>query len=86
MQDDISPYFCIKLVCQWDTHNDHLCGCVCLCVSRYSIDRRTDMDRVFNVHSGNGSVFTLKSLDREENAWHNISIVATEFSKQLGTF
>ncbi|XP_046879343.1 cadherin-6-like isoform X1 [Hypomesus transpacificus] len=47
---------------------------------RYSIDRRTDMDRVFNVHSGNGSVFTLKSLDREENAWHNISIVATEFN------
>ncbi|XP_045907858.1 cadherin-9-like [Micropterus dolomieu] len=47
---------------------------------RYSIDRRTDMDRLFNVHPGNGSVFLLKSLDREESAWHNISIIATEFN------
>ncbi|XP_070775534.1 cadherin-6-like isoform X1 [Enoplosus armatus] len=47
---------------------------------KYSIDRRTDMDRLFNVHPGNGSVFLLKSLDREETAWHNISIIATEFS------
>ncbi|XP_049912279.1 cadherin-6-like [Epinephelus moara] len=47
---------------------------------RYSIDRRTDMDRVFNVHSGNGSVFILRELDREENAWHNISVIATEFN------
>ncbi|KAM6977296.1 cadherin-10-like [Aplochiton taeniatus] len=47
---------------------------------RYSIDRRTDMDRVFNVHAGNGSVFVLRELDREENAWHNISIIATEFN------
>lgn len=48
---------------------------------RYSIDRRTDMDHLFNVHPGNGSVFLLKSLDREETAWHNISIIATELRK-----
>uniref|UniRef100_A0A3B5MLU3 Cadherin 6 n=1 Tax=Xiphophorus couchianus TaxID=32473 RepID=A0A3B5MLU3_9TELE len=47
---------------------------------RYTIDRRTDMDRVFNVHAGNGSVFILRELDREGNAWHNISIIATEFN------
>ncbi|KAM4597529.1 cadherin-6-like [Polymixia lowei] len=47
---------------------------------RYSIDRRTDMDRLFNVHAGNGSVFVLRDLDREESAWHNISITATEFN------
>ncbi|KAM3836170.1 cadherin-6-like, partial [Diretmus argenteus] len=47
---------------------------------RYSIDRRTDMDRLFNIHAGNGSVFLLKSLDREESAWHNISVTATEFN------
>ncbi|XP_043961172.1 cadherin-6 isoform X2 [Gambusia affinis] len=47
---------------------------------RYTIDRRTDMDRVFNIHAGNGSVFILRELDREENAWHNISIIATEFN------
>lgn len=45
---------------------------------KYSIDRRTDMDRLFNVHPGNGSVFLLKGLDREEAAWHNISVIATE--------
>lgn len=53
--------------------------CVPLC--RYTIDRRTDMDRVFNIYAGNGSVYTLRELDREENAWHNISVIATEFSE-----
>lgn len=48
---------------------------------RYTIDRRTDMDRVFNIHAGNGSVYILRELDREENAWHNISVIATEFSE-----
>ncbi|XP_033975749.1 cadherin-6-like [Trematomus bernacchii] len=47
---------------------------------KYSIDRRTDMDRLFNVHPGNGSVFLLRTLDREESAWHNISVTATEFN------
>uniref|UniRef100_A0A1A7YFY1 Cadherin-10 n=1 Tax=Iconisemion striatum TaxID=60296 RepID=A0A1A7YFY1_9TELE len=47
---------------------------------RYTIDRRTDMDRIFNIHAGNGSVFTLRDLDREESAWHNISVIATEFN------
>ncbi|CAJ1087330.1 cadherin-6-like isoform X1 [Xyrichtys novacula] len=47
---------------------------------KYSIDRRTDMDRLFNIHPGNGSIFLLQSLDREESAWHNISVIATEFN------
>ncbi|KAM9416468.1 cadherin-6-like [Salvelinus alpinus] len=47
---------------------------------RYSIDRRTDMDRVLNVHPGNGSVFMLRTLDREDIAWHNVSVIATEFN------
>ncbi|XP_008292891.1 cadherin-6-like [Stegastes partitus] len=47
---------------------------------KYSIDRRTDMDRLFNVHPGNGSVFLLKTLDREETAWHNITVIATEYN------
>uniref|UniRef100_H3D3P6 Cadherin domain-containing protein n=1 Tax=Tetraodon nigroviridis TaxID=99883 RepID=H3D3P6_TETNG len=47
---------------------------------RYTIDWRTDMDRVFNVHAGNGSVYVLRQLDREDNAWHNISVMATEFN------
>ncbi|MEQ2160804.1 hypothetical protein GOODEAATRI_003136 [Goodea atripinnis] len=51
----------------------------------YTIDRRTDMDRVFNIHAGNGSVFIFRELDREENAWHNISVIATEFNNPRQT-
>ncbi|XP_051267436.1 cadherin-6 isoform X1 [Dicentrarchus labrax] len=54
-------------------------------IVKYSIDRRTDMDRLFNVYPGNGSVFLLRSLDREESAWHNISIIATEFNNPRQT-
>jgi len=49
--------------------------------ARYSIDRHTDMDRIFSIHSENGSIFTLKPLDRESSSWHNISITATEISE-----
>uniref|UniRef100_A0A3P9J7C5 Cadherin-12 n=1 Tax=Oryzias latipes TaxID=8090 RepID=A0A3P9J7C5_ORYLA len=48
-------------------------------VITYSIDRRTDMDHVFGIHPGNGSVFLLKHLDREQKAWHNFSVIAKEF-------
>ncbi|XP_069766658.1 cadherin-6-like isoform X1 [Narcine bancroftii] len=44
----------------------------------YSIDRHSDLDRYFNINSANGSIITLKPLDREESAWHNITIIATE--------
>ncbi|KAL4631033.1 cadherin-6-like [Arapaima gigas] len=47
---------------------------------RYSVDRRTEMHWLFNVHAGNGSIFTLEPLDREEHYWHNISVMATEFN------
>lgn len=50
-------------------------------ISRYTIDRHTDVDRIFNVHAGNGSIFLQKPLDREDLAWHNISVIAAEFSK-----
>ncbi|XP_035286960.1 cadherin-10-like [Anguilla anguilla] len=46
---------------------------------RYLIDRRSDLDRMFNVHPVNGSIFTLRPLDREGSAWHNISVIATQF-------
>ncbi|MBN3271479.1 CAD10 protein, partial [Polyodon spathula] len=53
---------------------------------RYSIDRLTDLDRMFNIHSGNGSIITFKHLDRESFPWHNITVTATEISnpKQVG--
>uniref|UniRef100_A0A8C9QD22 Cadherin 9 n=1 Tax=Spermophilus dauricus TaxID=99837 RepID=A0A8C9QD22_SPEDA len=47
---------------------------------KYSVDRNTDMDRIFSIHSENGSIFTLKPLDRESSPWHNITITATEIN------
>ncbi|XP_018429578.1 PREDICTED: cadherin-6-like isoform X3 [Nanorana parkeri] len=47
---------------------------------KYSVDRHTDMDRIFNIDSGNGSIFTSKALDRELVLWHNITVIATEIS------
>ncbi|XP_060705902.1 cadherin-6-like [Hemiscyllium ocellatum] len=44
----------------------------------YSIDRHTDLDRYFNINSANGSIVTLKPLDREEMPWHNITVIAIE--------
>lgn len=52
-------------------------------IPRYTIDRHTDVDRVFNVHAGNGSIFLQKPLDREDLPWHNISVIASEFSKSF---
>ncbi|XP_040209505.1 cadherin-6-like [Rana temporaria] len=47
---------------------------------KYSVDRHTDMDRIFNIDSENGSIFTSKPLDRESSLWHNITVIATEMS------
>ncbi|OWK02112.1 CDH6, partial [Cervus elaphus hippelaphus] len=38
------------------------------------------MDRIFNIDSGNGSIFTSKLLDRETLLWHNITVIATEIN------
>ncbi|KAG8442499.1 hypothetical protein GDO86_011333 [Hymenochirus boettgeri] len=47
---------------------------------RFSLDRHTDLDRIFNIYSGNGSIYTAKPLDREISQWHNLSIIATEIN------
>ncbi|XP_053103463.1 cadherin-9 isoform X3 [Hemicordylus capensis] len=47
---------------------------------KYSLDRHTDLDRIFNIHSGNGSIFVSKTLDREAAPWHNLTVIATEMS------
>ncbi|XP_050779141.1 cadherin-11 [Gopherus flavomarginatus] len=45
---------------------------------RYSIDRHTDLERYFSISPEDGYIKTIKALDREEIAWHNISVFATE--------
>ncbi|XP_048868434.1 cadherin-10-like isoform X2 [Brienomyrus brachyistius] len=52
---------------------------------KYSIDRHTDLDRLFNIESSNGTITTLQALDREMSKWHNISVVATEINNPRQT-
>ncbi|KFP49544.1 Cadherin-9, partial [Cathartes aura] len=47
---------------------------------KYSVDRHTDLDRIFNIYSGNGSLFISKPVDREETPWHNITVIASEIN------
>ncbi|XP_016123443.1 cadherin-10-like [Sinocyclocheilus grahami] len=52
---------------------------------RYTIDRHTDLERLFSIDSNNGTISTLQGLDRETSKWHNISVLATELSTALQT-
>uniref|UniRef100_A0A8C5GHS2 Cadherin-10 n=1 Tax=Gouania willdenowi TaxID=441366 RepID=A0A8C5GHS2_GOUWI len=52
---------------------------------KYSIDRHTDLERLFNIDSVNGTITTLKALDREMSKWHNISVVANEINNPRQT-
>lgn len=56
------------------------CVCVRVCgvVSRYSIDRNTDLERFFNIDALSGVISTAKPLDREVNSVHNLTILAIE--------
>ncbi|XP_078397227.1 cadherin-7-like [Cetorhinus maximus] len=47
---------------------------------RYSIDRHTDMDRVFDIDAKSGSITTSQPLDREAVPWYNLTISASETS------
>uniref|UniRef100_A0AAR2IPF3 Cadherin-6 n=1 Tax=Pygocentrus nattereri TaxID=42514 RepID=A0AAR2IPF3_PYGNA len=44
---------------------------------KININRDT---RLFHIDSKNGSITTLKSLDREVSKWHNISVLASEIN------
>ncbi|KAG2461790.1 CAD22 protein, partial [Polypterus senegalus] len=45
---------------------------------RYSIDRSTDVERIFNIDSITGAITLGKILDRETAGWHNITVLAVE--------
>lgn len=51
---------------------------------RYSIDRNTDLERYFNIDANSGVITTAKSLDRETNPVHNITVLAMESRKLKG--
>ncbi|XP_052015576.1 cadherin-10 isoform X5 [Apodemus sylvaticus] len=52
---------------------------------RFTLDRHTDLDRIFNIHSGNGSLYTSKPLDRELSQWHNLTVIAAEINNPKET-
>ncbi|KAH0514390.1 Cadherin-10 [Microtus ochrogaster] len=52
---------------------------------RFTLDRHTDLDRIFNIHSGNGSLYTSKPLDRELSQWHNLTVIASEINNPKET-
>ncbi|XP_071335991.1 cadherin-11 [Trachinotus anak] len=45
---------------------------------RYMIPRYTDVEQFFSINSEDGMITTTRPLDREAQAWHNISVSATE--------
>lgn len=51
------------------------------CVTRYSIEKSSDPEKFFYIEITSGSLMTVRSLDREETGWHNITVLAMEMSK-----
>ncbi|XP_068604091.1 cadherin-20-like [Brachionichthys hirsutus] len=54
---------------------------------RYSIERSSDPNKYFYIELTSGSLMTVRSLDREEIGWHNITVLAMEMSNptQIGS-
>ncbi|KAK0152389.1 Cadherin-7 [Merluccius polli] len=54
---------------------------------RYSIERRSDIRAAFRIDPNNGTVtLGARPLDREAADWHNVTVVATETSKEENVF
>ncbi|KAF3703816.1 Cadherin-20 F-cadherin MN-cadherin Precursor [Channa argus] len=47
---------------------------------RYSIERSSDPEKYFYIEITSGSLMTVRSLDREEIGWHNITVLAMEMN------
>uniref|UniRef100_A0AAV2KZB5 Cadherin domain-containing protein n=1 Tax=Knipowitschia caucasica TaxID=637954 RepID=A0AAV2KZB5_KNICA len=45
---------------------------------RFSIDPQTDPEALFRISSDSGSISSVMELDREEEQWHNITVIATQ--------
>ncbi|XP_067314861.1 cadherin-22-like [Pseudorasbora parva] len=49
---------------------------------RFSIDRSTDQEQIFNIDPVTGAITLGKILDRETAGWHNITVTAVEADNQ----
>uniref|UniRef100_H3CTF5 Cadherin-20 n=1 Tax=Tetraodon nigroviridis TaxID=99883 RepID=H3CTF5_TETNG len=47
---------------------------------RYSIERTSDLDKYFYIDITSGALMTVRTLDREEMSWHNITVLAMEMN------
>ncbi|KAK7881149.1 hypothetical protein WMY93_029558 [Mugilogobius chulae] len=45
---------------------------------RYSIDKGSDLEKFFYIELTTGALMTLRTLDREQVGWHNITVLAME--------
>nr|XP_023656066.1 cadherin-7-like isoform X1 [Paramormyrops kingsleyae]XP_023656067.1 cadherin-7-like isoform X1 [Paramormyrops kingsleyae]XP_023656068.1 cadherin-7-like isoform X1 [Paramormyrops kingsleyae] len=45
---------------------------------RYNIDRDSSVKKLFKIDPNNGTIITVKSLDRESVSWHNFTVTASE--------
>lgn len=45
---------------------------------RYSIDPQSDPEALFRIASDTGFISTVMELDREEEQWHNITVIAAQ--------
>uniref|UniRef100_A0A8C1YTV0 Cadherin 24, type 2a n=1 Tax=Cyprinus carpio TaxID=7962 RepID=A0A8C1YTV0_CYPCA len=45
---------------------------------KYSIDPESDPEALFRIASDNGLITTALELDREQEQWHNITVIATQ--------
>ncbi|XP_034387251.1 cadherin-24 [Cyclopterus lumpus] len=45
---------------------------------RYSVDPQSDPEALFRIASDTGLISTVMELDREQEQWHNITVIATQ--------
>ncbi|XP_072136065.1 cadherin-11-like isoform X1 [Mobula birostris] len=50
---------------------------------RYTIEPQSNMDRFFIINPQSGVIKTTEPLDREQSAWQNISVIATEVNNHV---
>ncbi len=50
------------------------------------IPRYTDLEEFFTINTEDGIIKTTRPLDREAQAWHNISVSAAEIGRSLIAF
>lgn len=58
-----------------------LCKNVLFFPNRYYLDSKEDGERYFRIDESSGAIRTTQSLDREDVAWHNVTVMASEVGR-----